>query len=114
MIALSSFLSLFTPFATIFKASMSSPESVSSSIARLGSNIAIWKISFLFFSPPENPSFKDLDRNFESISNNFDFSLIFFNISPAGISFSPLAFRFELMAVLIKFVTVIPGISTGY
>ena len=35
---------------------MSSPESVSSRMARLGSSTASWKISFRFFSPPENPS----------------------------------------------------------
>ena len=32
----------------------------------------------------------------------------------AGISLSPLAFRFEFIEVFMKFVTVIPGISTGY
>src|SRR5580765_3256117 len=45
-----------TPAATSFNASMSSPESVSSRIASLGSSSAIWKISLRFFSPPENPS----------------------------------------------------------
>ena len=35
---------------------MSSPESVSSMMASFGSSTAIWKISFRFFSPPENPS----------------------------------------------------------
>ena len=47
-----------TPFATTFSASMSSPESVSSSTAIFGCSIAICRISTRFFSPPENPSFR--------------------------------------------------------
>ena len=54
--ALSGRLSLFTPLATIFSASMSRPESVSSRMASFGSSTAIWKISLRFFSPPEKPS----------------------------------------------------------
>ena len=46
-----------TPSETIFSASMSSPLSVSSSMANLGSSISIWRMSHLFFSPPLNPSF---------------------------------------------------------
>jgi hypothetical protein len=42
------------PIETILSASISKPESVSSRIANFGSNIAIWKISLRFFSPPEN------------------------------------------------------------
>jgi hypothetical protein len=40
----------------IFKASISNPESVSSKIDNSESNKIICKISFRFFSPPENPS----------------------------------------------------------
>ncbi len=47
-----------TPFATILSASMSSPESVSSSTAIRGLRSAIWRISTRFFSPPEKPSFR--------------------------------------------------------
>ena len=47
---------LLTPCATIFSASMSSPESVSSRIASVGSRTSICRISLRFFSPPENPS----------------------------------------------------------
>ena len=47
-----------TPPATIFSASMSSPESVSSSTAMRGLSIAIWRISTRFFSPPEKPSLR--------------------------------------------------------
>ena len=49
---------LRTPLATILSASMSSPESVSSSTATRGESIAIWRISTRFFSPPEKPSFR--------------------------------------------------------
>src|ERR1019366_7669867 len=45
-----------TPSATILSASMSRPESVSSSTARRGSSTAICKISLRFFSPPEKPT----------------------------------------------------------
>ena len=53
----SAVLSLLKPSATIRKASTSNPESVSSKIAKVGSNIAIWNISLRFFSPPLKPSF---------------------------------------------------------
>ena len=46
------------PWATTPSASMSRPESVSSSTAKSGSIIAIWRISLRFFSPPENPSLR--------------------------------------------------------
>ena len=45
-----------TPSATIRRASMSRPESVSSRIAISGSSMASWSISRRFFSPPEKPS----------------------------------------------------------
>src|SRR5919198_1287987 len=47
-----------TASATVRRASMSSPESVSSMTATTGSRIAIWRISQRFFSPPEKPSFR--------------------------------------------------------
>jgi len=50
--------SSFTPRATIFGASMSRPESVSSRTAIRGFRSAICRISTRFFSPPEKPSFK--------------------------------------------------------
>ena len=53
-------LRALTPSETSLKASTSNPESVSSSIARLGSKTDNWRISFFFFSPPEKPKFKDL------------------------------------------------------
>ena len=57
MIARSGERMAFTPSATVLSASMSRPESVSSSTASFGSSTAIWNISLRFFSPPENPSF---------------------------------------------------------
>jgi len=50
--------SVFTPLATVWSASMSRPESVSSRIAISGRCRASWRISMRFFSPPEKPSFK--------------------------------------------------------
>ncbi len=50
--------SVFTPCATVLSASMSSPESVSSSTASFGCCSASWRISMRFFSPPEKPSFR--------------------------------------------------------
>src|SRR3546814_2578398 len=44
------------PSATILSASISRPESVSSSTASFGSSSAICRISLRFFSPPENPT----------------------------------------------------------
>ena len=46
------------PAATWRSASMSSPESVSSSTATSGSIIAICSTSLRFFSPPEKPSLR--------------------------------------------------------
>ena len=47
---------VLTPLATVLSASMSRPESVSSSTASFGFWSAIWRISMRFFSPPEKPS----------------------------------------------------------
>ncbi len=55
-------------------ASMSSPESVSSRIARLGSSSAICRISLRFFSPPEKPSLTLRSRKSGFISSSFIFS----------------------------------------
>src|SRR5947209_1457296 len=49
--------SRLTPSATILSASISRPESVSSSTQSLGSSSAICRISFRFFSPPAKPTF---------------------------------------------------------
>ena len=64
----------FTPFETIFSASMSRPLSVSSRMAYFGSSMSICRISFRFFSPPEKPSFTERAVNFRSISSMSIFS----------------------------------------
>ena len=114
MVAFSGDLSRLTPEATMRSASMSSPESVSSRMARRGWRAAIWKISARFFSPPENPSLRLRERNWGSSSTRAAFSRMNFNSSPGGISGSPRLLRFSLMAVLMKLFTLTPGISTGY
>ena len=93
IIAFSSFLIEFTPFATTRNASISSPESVSSRSANLGSKTAIWKISFLFFSPPENPSLTGLLSSESFRLSNLILSPMRSINSIASISFSPLYFR---------------------
>ncbi len=50
---------------------MSSPESVSSRTASVGSSTAIWKISLRFFSPPEKPSFTARVIRLSSMSSRF-------------------------------------------
>nr|BBA18204.1 ATP-binding subunit of ABC transporter [Heterosigma akashiwo]BBA18343.1 ATP-binding subunit of ABC transporter [Heterosigma akashiwo]BBA18482.1 ATP-binding subunit of ABC transporter [Heterosigma akashiwo]BBA18620.1 ATP-binding subunit of ABC transporter [Heterosigma akashiwo]BBA18759.1 ATP-binding subunit of ABC transporter [Heterosigma akashiwo] len=76
--ALSSRIILLNPVETSCKASISSPESVSSKIASCESNSASCRISFRFFSPPENPSFTLRSKNFgfiPTIDNLSDITL---------------------------------------
>ena len=105
---------LLTPFATTLRASISRPESVSSRIASFGSSIAIWKISFFFFSPPEKPSLTDRLVSFESISTSSFFSLISLRKSEADKGSSPRCLRCSLTAVFMKLTMLTPGISIGY
>jgi len=72
---------------------MSSPESVSSRIASFGSRIAIWKISFRFFSPPEKPTLTERFRNDSSMSSSPSFSRASPRKSSASSSSSPRALR---------------------
>src|SRR5437867_7181458 len=110
------------PSATVFNASMSSPESVSSRIANRGWNMCICRISRRFFSPPENPSFTDRVMNESSIPRSFIFSARSLRNCGMGMSFfltSPVpsavgAARRALMAVRRKFATETPGIADGY
>ena len=112
--ALSARWSLVTPVATIRRASMSSPESVSSRIASFGSSIAIWKISFFFFSPPEKPSFTAREVSFDESSTTALFSRIRRRNSAAVSGSSPRNLRCSLTASFMKLAIVTPGISTGY
>ena len=108
------FLREFTPSATILKASISSPESVSSKIESFGFNNDICKISFFFFSPPENPTLSCL---FSFSSSNFRsnaFCFTNFKNSIASSSFSPLAFLIAFREVFKKIFVFTPGISNGY
>jgi hypothetical protein len=60
-----------TPSATTFRASISSPESVSSITAKRGCNTAIWNTSLRFFSPPEKPSLTERLSMESSIFHQF-------------------------------------------
>jgi len=90
--------SAFTPRATICSASMSSPESVSSSMASAGSSTAICRISLRFFSPPEKPSFTERYRNSSFISTRLIRSLTSARKSIASSSDSPRDLRTALSA----------------
>ena len=114
MVALLAVFNLFTPLATIRKASISKPESVSSRIESFGSSIAIWKISLRFFSPPEKPSFTLRLASLLSNSTIARFSRISFRNSVAETGGRPLYFRCSLTAARMKFTILTPGISTGY
>ena len=109
-----SFLKVFTPSATILRASMSSPESVSSRIESFGDNIDICKISFFFFSPPEKPTFNCLFNFSSSNLSSLDFSLTNLRNSIASSSFSPLAFLTAFREVFKNIFVFTPGISNGY
>src|SRR5712692_7709035 len=110
------------PSATVFSASMSRPESVSSRIAKRGRNMCICRISRRFFSPPENPSFTERVIKESSTPRSFIFSarslrncgmgMSCFSISPVPSGFG--AASRALIAVRRKFATETPGIADGY
>ena len=83
-------------------------------LIKLGSSNAICNISFLFFSPPEKPTFNCLLNISSSIFSSVDFSLRIFKNSIALSSDFPLAFLMEFREVLKKFLVNTPGISVGY
>ena len=76
--------------------------------------MAIWKISFLFFSPPEKPTFTSRFANSCLICTRAIFSFMSFRKAAAVRGSSPRAFLREFTAVFMKFVMETPGISTGY
>ncbi len=96
------------------KASMSSPESVSSRMANLGSRTAIWKISLRFFSPPEKPSLSERFKSESFIFTSLAFSRTMRRNCAASSGASPRYLRISLTAVFKKLMVVTPGISTGY
>ena len=79
-----------------------------------GANIDICRISFFFFSPPENPTFNCLLSFSSSNFNSLAFSLTSFKNSIASNSFSPLAFLIAFKDVFKKIFVLTPGISNGY
>ena len=98
------------PSETTLSASTSRPESVSSSTAIFGSSSSSWRISWRFFSPPENPSLSERLAN----TGSMDRSLIapFISLTKArSLGASP---RVAVIAVRRKFDTDTPGTSTGY
>ena len=105
---------MLTPSATIFKASISKPESVSSKIESFGASNDICKISFFFFSPPEKPTFNCLFNFSSSNFSSLDFSFTNFRNSIASSSFSPLAFLTAFKEVFKNIFVFTPGISKGY
>src|SRR5919204_1202584 len=99
-----------TPVATCFSESMSRPESVSSKIAISGSRTASWRISFRFFSPPENPWFTYRFTMASSTPRVAIFSFMCLRNASALTSGS----LTDWYAVRRKFTTETPGTSTGY
>ena len=78
-------------------------------MASFGSSIAIWKISFFFFSPPEKPSFTAREVSFESSSTTALFSRISFRNSAAVSGSSPRNLRCSFTASFMKLAIVTPG-----
>ena len=114
-----------TPSATIRRASMSSPESVSSRIANSGSSIAIWSISSRFFSPPEKPSFTYRAAKLSSTLRSAIFSRIVRRNSSIEIpprvesvgstsGFLSMPWSFALTALRMNDATDRPGTAVGY
>ena len=105
-----SVLTRLTPSETIRSASTSRPESVSSRIAILGLRSSICRISWRFFSPPENPSLTLRSEKAGSIASLFMASFT----SPTQVRTFGASPRSAVAAVRKKFATDTPGTSTGY
>src|SRR3954452_1670130 len=103
--------SFATPSATVRSASMSSPESVSSSTATCGSSIAIWRISARFFSPPEKPSLSGREVKERSTSSR---SAACWSFCPNSLTRIGSSLRPVLIAMRRKFAIDTPGMATGY
>src|SRR6266446_2356547 len=104
----------FTPSATTFNASISRPESVSSSTHRRGSSSAICRISLRFFSPPENPTLTPRRSISCSMPSLPATSRTRLRNSGVESSSSPRFLRCALSAVRRKVMVATPGISNGY
>src|SRR4051795_13218321 len=103
--------SLATPSATVRSASMSRPESVSSSTAISGCSIAIWRISARFFSPPEKPSLRWREVKDRSTSSS---SIACWSLVRNSLTLIGSSLRLVLIAMRRKLAIETPGIATGY
>src|SRR4051812_2683387 len=103
-----------TAVATVRSASMSRPESVSSSTAMRGSSSASWSISMRFFSPPEKPSFRyRLENSRGTWVSSMAASTVLRN-SLSETAASPRASRWAFITMRRYLATVTPGMATGY
>ena len=103
-------LKRLTPSETTLSASMSRPESVSSSTAILGSSSSSCTISWRFFSPPEKPSLTLRWAKAVSICiRSIDPLTSLIQVRSFGASPDTAVF-----AVRRKLATETPGTSTGY
>src|ERR1700722_3631557 len=93
---------------------MSSPESISSRMHRLGSKSAICKISLRFFSPPEKPTLTPRRSMSCGMFSRVATSRTFLRKSGVENSLSPRALRWAFSAVRRNVMVATPGISTGY
>ena len=98
------------PSETTLSASTSRPESVSSRIAILGCSSSSCRISWRFFSPPENPSLTLRWANSGSIAR----PSIAVRISLTQVRSLGASPRMAVTDVRRKFDTDTPGTSTGY
>src|SRR3954452_2806673 len=103
--------SLATPCAAVRSASMSRPESVSSSTAISGWSIAICRISARFFSPPEKPSLRWREVKERSTSSS---SIACWSLSRNSLTLIGFSLRPVLMAMRRKLAIDTPGMATGY
>src|SRR3954469_6080132 len=103
--------SLATPSATVRSASMSRPESVSSSTATSGWSIAICRISARFFSPPEKPSLRWREVNERSTSSR---SMACWSLVRNSLTLIGSSLRLVLIAIRRKLAIETPGMATGY
>ena len=99
-----------TPSETTRSASMSRPESVSSRTAIRGRSSSSWRISWRFFSPPENPSLTLRSAKAGSISRRAMASFCSLTHS-RSLGASP---RTAVAEERRKLLTLTPGTSTGY
>src|SRR3954453_13912344 len=103
-----------TAVATVRSASMSRPESVSSSTAMRGSSSASWSISMRFFSPPEKPSLRyRLENSRGTWVSSMAASTVLRN-SLRETASSPRASRWAFITMRRYLATVTPGMATGY